>query len=268
MLGWGLLANAPAHGDDIVSRLIEASDLTHQTPRLTDRLATALARQPDAGNAPAERALLTRLVTQRATPAAITAAMRNLLKDSDQPQALQAAQALEAPAIRKLLRLQLATGLEDPQGQRHFNEYLLRNPPTAERMALIERLIETGQDADFILAMQRCMDGLAAGLLAPLLATGAPSTLPPAVSASEGATDSRIFTQRRTALRALYFYRTATDTEIRQYLAFLDSGTGQWLLSTLRQSWLAAISSMGMTLASEITENRRTGRMISLIQNP
>ena len=82
-----------------------------------------------------------------------------------------------------------------------------------------------------------------------------------------GAVDERLFTNRRIALRALYSYRIATDSEIRQYLTFLESDAGHWLLSTLRQSWLAAVSRTAITLASEITENRRTGRIIGLIQN-
>ena len=61
-------------------------------------------------------------------------------------------------------------------------------------------------------------------------------------------------------VRYLFAYQSATDEELEQYLTFLESGNGKWLISLVDKGFYDATETISQALMSEIPRNVKPKR--------
>jgi uncharacterized small protein (DUF1192 family) len=182
--------------------------------------------------------------------------------NSNREQLLAARKWLETPLSQKMTRLEVAAGRPEAQQEmQEFSAQLDANPPEPDRLSLVQELDDSvGASENTIAISVATVEAVVKGVQ-PLL--------PPDRRMPESEIEhqvERLQAQLKatmkysTWLAFLYTYRSATNQELEEYLAYWRSGEGRWLSQTASAALLEAITAAaeeaGKRIAEAATRNR------------
>ena len=163
----------------------------------------------------------------------------------DARQARVAVQALRTPLFRRLQALEDdLIGREGEPRIRAFSEQLPDRPPGVERHVLVRRL-------DSALGATSAQIEI---LTSTVAAFGAVSADGASVRDVRAAMQEQVAVgvKNQVLLTMLCAYETATDDELREYLAFWESSAGRWFTRAVNAGLLRAMSRAAETAARKI----------------
>ncbi len=181
---------------------------------------------------------------------ALPGAVASVQSDFDAKRFDAVQQQLATPLLQRVTRAEresLKSLAADPSNFSAFLTRLQRQPPTAQRLALIGREVEAMEAADPTRQRPAIVDSLDAlpGALeqAQQLTVTAPST-----------GSFAYLSQVSPTLSSLYTYRDLSDAEMERYLQFLESDAGRWYARAGHQAIIAAIQRASQELQTHLTD--------------
>jgi len=257
------VAELPATGQsDFVETLIDGSGLRSalanytQTTRLLSFLDKSRLSE-------IELPALERVLSEQFQPGAFYVGIGAQMRKNYSPERMAAvSEWLRSPVAIQLAALERRALL--PQAREElvaFAGSLSAAPPTQPRLVLIHRLYDSLRTCD--------MEVEATLALVHTLAQAIGPALPKEkrYSAAEldralGAVKSRYRSIMKNAriVRYLFAYQSATDEELEQYLTFLESDNGKWLISLVDKGFYDATETISQALMSEIPRNVKPKR--------
>jgi len=228
-----------------VAELLTLSGVERQLAQLPESVAdgfNATAGRFSAETAERIRVILKDAYRRDAIYPVLTAAMTERY---DARQARTAVQALRTPLFRRLQALEDdLVGREGEARIRAFSEQLPDRPPGVERHVLVRRLDSAVGATSAQIEM----------LTSTVAAFGAVSAGGPSVRDVRAAMQEQIAVgvKNQVLLTMLCAYQTATDDELREYLAFWESSAGRWFTTAVNAGLLRAMSRAAETAARKI----------------
>ncbi len=248
----GSLALPPApHAT--VEELIDRSGLRKQLGGLPDMVLKEFLPR-EAKLAPAESALVRRIVERHFAPAVIVPLVRAEFTRRRDAQKLGRLVAwLRAPVGRRVTAEEAAAAAADPQAVAAWVARLATEPPPPARVALIERLqwIEGAGDASLDLRL----------VVARQISLAVQPALPPEQRVKAGhiarqlaKTRERLLPEIRETARQhmLYTYRRLGDEEVAAHVAVMASDAGRWFTATTHRALLDAVRVAAVRASAEI----------------
>lgn len=173
---------------------------------------------------------------------------------------------LRGPVARKLVQMEIAAS--SPQAQEELQSFMdgfdADTPESRERLRLIQALDEAGGATEVALAVSvETVRAVVRGVQ-PLLPED--KRMPaPEIEREIGRLEIQLqmTMQYGTWLSLLYTYREASDDELMEYLAFLESAEGNWLNHAAGDALIEAIRVAGQEAGRRIAGaalDRRAGR--------
>ncbi len=251
MMGTSALAYAQDKKTDPNTLIEEVLDLSGAKRQIAQipAVVQVVAAQRKTGLQPEEDAKVGRILAESYQAEALYQTVKDhLTRSFDHQRFLVLLQWLRSPLARRLLDFEVrASTPEAMQDMQQFASQRHRKPPGRERLTLLRKLDEAAGVTEFNIEMILSSFRGLAKAIDPLL--------PPEKRLKKGQLEqlvSDMRAQMETAihneviLTMLYTYQSATDTELRAYVAFLESETGRWFSSVASDGMLRA-----MTAAAE-----------------
>ena len=165
---------------------------------------------------------------------------------------------LHSPLAQRMTAVEVAATQASPEAMQAFFTELEQNPPLPQRVALIERLMETTDATDSVIAALTAGVGGLARAFAGLcpLQVGDVETEIRKLRELYLAQHREMFRESVLAL-GLFTYQAVSDEELEQYVQFLESELGQWF---------NRLAVEGVTQAMGQASKRLAERMIPLLQ--
>jgi len=209
---------------------------------------------------PETQELLDRFGAEALKGDALQIAVRARFRENfDRGQAAEAVAWLRSPVGRKVMGLEAqAISAESAAALKAFESELETRAPSSDRFVLVNRVLEASNQPDFHLdagrallgGMGKGLDKLKAGDSAARLGEAEPA-LNATLSQSRAAVDQATF------VRFLFAYRGAKDAELDQYVRFLTSDAGRWLVRTFQQSTVSAVEASGEKAVGEVAKTSK-----------
>jgi hypothetical protein len=249
---------------DFVEALLDGSGLRSSLANYTQ--STHLLTFLDKGRlAEIELPSLERVLSEQFQPAAFYAAIGGQLRENYSPERSAAiAGWLRSAATAKLASLESQTfGPKARDDLVAFAGGLGASPPTQPRLVLIHRIYDALRICD--------MEVEATIALVHTLAQAIGPVLPKEkrYSAAEldralGAVKSRYRALMKNAriVHYLFAYRTASDEELEQYVNFLESENGRWLISLIDKGFYDTTETISRNLKAEIPRKVKPKRRL------
>jgi hypothetical protein len=137
-----------------------------------------------------------------------------------------------------------------------FADSLSKKPPTQERLLLIHRIYEASRICDIEVETAIALVHTTAQAISPALPKekryGANE-----LDRALGGVKSRYRAVMKNArlVQYLFAYQSASDAELEQYADFLESDSGEWLISAIDRGFFNATGSISRRLQAEIQRN-------------
>jgi hypothetical protein len=164
---------------------------------------------------------------------------------------------LRGPLAQKLVQMEIEAGSPEAQGelQTFMDEFDADAPESRRRLELIQALDEAGGATEVALAVSvETVRAVVRGVQ-PLLPED--KRMPePEIEREVGRLEIQLQMTMRygTWLSLLYTYREASDEELMEYLAFLESAEGNWLNHAAGDGLIEAIRVAGQDAGRRIAE--------------
>ncbi len=255
---------APVGQSDFVEILLDSSGLRSSLANYTR--GTRLPAFLDKGRlAEIELPTLQRVLTRWFQPEAFYAAIGGQVRKNYSPGRLpEVVRWLRSPVTTKLASLERRAFSPDAREELvAFADGLRASPPSQPRLVLIHRLYELLGTCDMEVEATIALVHTVAQAIGPVL----PKEM--RYSATEldralGAVKSRYRSIMRNAriVHYLFAYQPASDEELEEYVNFLESANGRWLISLIDRGFLDATESISQGLRTEIPRNVKPKRRL------
>ena len=159
-----------------------------------------------------------------------------------------------SPLARKLADLERAAYAPDSRPALvEFAAALTNKPPPESRLLLIHRIYDAFRTSDMEVETTIAIVAVIAEAIGPALPADKRYSMGE-LNRALGPVKSRYRSVMKNAriVQDLFAYRTASDAELEQYAAFLESGAGKWLNSVVENGFFDAAQSISKSLRYEI----------------
>lgn len=241
-------------GPVTVDDILELSGLKRQLAGLTSHMEEQFRPQQGQMNA-RDRATVAHIVSRAFAPERLYPLIKaEFSRQVDQAKLAAVAAWLRSPLGRKITALEVASS--EPEGQRQLTAYvagLQQNPPSADRVTLVQRMDWVSGDTD------ASVEILMAALRS--LSRTVQSALPPGRRVKPGQIENQIEqaraqtvepVRRAILVTMLFTYRSLADDEFREYLKFLGSDAGRWFNAVTKKSLIHAVRGASDRTAVEL----------------
>jgi hypothetical protein len=250
--------NAEKHSrSEVIAQIVAASGMDELLEQLPGIVSMGFDQQPPP---PVEQEAFYRLkatMLQSFDPANTKPALvRFIEKRYDAQRYAEVAAMLDSPLSKKMTALGLqASTPEAMQEMMQFANSML-SQPSPQRLALVERLDKAQQSTESMVDIQMMMPSammknmnrivpadkkIADDEIVQMLAQMREQSLPQA----------RQFIQ----LNTVYMYRSVSDDELEEYTRLVESDTGQYLTTLLRDASLNLFDNISMVIADHVGQN-------------
>ena len=190
----------------------------------------------------------------------------HLLQQADEARLSQVLEWLRSPLAQRISGWEVEASTPEAQQEvRRYHEQQEQNPPPEVRMDLVVRLNRAARVSETTVEINLAtMRGLLEGVNA---------SLPPEKRLEKETLDRLLegsraqmegVTETQTLTYLLYTYRHATEPELTEYVAFLESDLGQWfarlMSEALRQAMATAANEVGRRVSETISQKFSDGR--------
>lgn len=188
-------------------------------------------------------------------------AVVNYFKDNfDRQKLITVLDWLEFPLTKKMSQLEVeSSSVEAIQEMKKFAAGLQNNPPTQERLALVQEL-------DKVVGASDTAVGAMLAMYQTLIKTMNPF-FPPEEQLKEGQLEEQLnkakmqlqsVSKDNTLISFLYTYRSVSDDELRRYIDFYKTDTGSWFTKMANEALIKAVEKcsedMGNKMARMISQ--------------
>jgi hypothetical protein len=240
--------------DDLIDTVLDGSGLRAELANFTQ--STRLAAFLDKGRlAEIDSAALDRVLSKQFHAGAFLSAIRGQMGKSDSADRAPGLVAwFQSPAARKLAELeQRAYSPVSHQALVEFAGALTKTPPPEERLLLVHRIYNATRICDLEVEATIALVYTTAQAIDPALPKEkrySSNELDRAL----GSVKSRYRSVMKNAriVHLLFAYQSASDAELEQYAAFLESDSGMWLISAIDKGFFAATESISQKLREQI----------------
>jgi hypothetical protein len=196
-------------------------------------------------------------------PDAFYAAIGRQVRKSYSPERLPEVVAwLRSPVTTKLTSLERRAFSPDARDELvAFADGLRAAPPSQPRLVLIHRLYESLRTCDLEVETTIALVHTVAQAIGPALPKEKRYTAAE-LDRALGAVKSRYRSIMKNAriVHYLFAYRSVSDEELEQYVTFLESANGKWLISLVDKGFFDATESISRGLRADIPRNVKTKR--------
>lgn len=243
-----------ADPNPLVEEVLELSGARRQIAQIP-AVVQAGAAQQKTGLKPEDEAKINRIIAESYQVDALYQTVRaHLQQHFDRQRFGVLLQWLRSPLARKISGLEVrASTPQAVQEMQQFATQLHRNPPGRERLTLLRKLDETTGMTEFNIEMIVSSFRELAKAIDPML--------PPEKRLKKGelehlTNDMRaqvaIPVKNEVMLTLLYTYHPLTESELRAYLAFLESATGKWFSRVASDALLTAMRGAAARVGREV----------------
>ncbi|MFQ5794400.1 MAG: HEAT repeat domain-containing protein [Candidatus Bipolaricaulia bacterium] len=238
----------------LIEEILELSGMKKQIERIPARVDAELAQRQTEMNREDYEKIRKIMVESYRYDAVYRAVVDKFTDNFDQIRLLTVLNQLHSPVFQKIFQLETqASTLEAIQEMEKFAAQLQSNPPTQERLALVQRLDEATGTTELSFEMSLAIFRGMVKAFDPILPPEERKELEELEQlVNDMVNDMRSQLQpllkNNTWVSFLYTYRSASDEELTQYIDFWESDLGQWFIGV---SSAAIIEAMG-TAAEEV----------------
>ena len=250
-------AYATEERDKVIDDLMEVSGLNHQIEQLPAMINAGVQQGRNNGMDEDTFAQVSTAVGETHTARAFTEEIKNgLKKNYDQERFAALLEMLHSPFAQKITQLEKeASTPEVMQQMQAYAATLEKNPPTAARVALIERLDKATAATSAAMNIQLQTAQTMIAVLDPLLP--AEQRMKPGQKEEmlwQMQLQGRPMAQQFIALTMLYAYRSLPDKELEQYIALHETDLGKWSVDLMNRIIVAAFRNIAEKAALRVKE--------------